>query len=257
MRYIYRPSGRAGEYSPFALNVYDGCNHGCKYCYCPSVMRGQWSDEPTPRRFDWALLRKDAEAADSQILMSFAGDPYCGAEAKTRHTRRVLELLAAERCSVAVLTKGRCLGDLDIFESWPGHRIMVGVTLTFSRQRYSAMYEPGATSPLDRITTLESLQAAGVTTWASIEPVVIPSESLNVLEDSIEYLNRVAVGKLNHNRKAELAIDWRLFGMEAVNICRAAGVPVYVKHDLQKFMPDGYLNRFECDPATIWVKDRS
>ena len=30
---IYRPSGAAQEYAPFAANLYLGCSHGCAYCY--------------------------------------------------------------------------------------------------------------------------------------------------------------------------------------------------------------------------------
>ena len=34
---IYEPSGRAREYAPLALNLYNGCPHGCTYCYAPAA----------------------------------------------------------------------------------------------------------------------------------------------------------------------------------------------------------------------------
>ena len=37
MQTIYEPKGKAREYSPLALNLYDGCDHGCKYCYVPKI----------------------------------------------------------------------------------------------------------------------------------------------------------------------------------------------------------------------------
>ena len=37
MSVIYTPKGKAREYSPYACNIYIGCNHGCKYCYAPSI----------------------------------------------------------------------------------------------------------------------------------------------------------------------------------------------------------------------------
>ena len=37
MSIIYQPKGKAREYSPLAANLYLGCNHGCKYCYAPSI----------------------------------------------------------------------------------------------------------------------------------------------------------------------------------------------------------------------------
>ena len=28
---IYTPKGRAGEYGKYAVNLFDGCSHGCNY----------------------------------------------------------------------------------------------------------------------------------------------------------------------------------------------------------------------------------
>jgi DNA repair photolyase len=38
MSLIYSPKGKAGEYSPLAVNIYNGCNHGCFYCYVPKIL---------------------------------------------------------------------------------------------------------------------------------------------------------------------------------------------------------------------------
>jgi len=41
MKPIYKPSGRALEYSPDALacNIYTGCPHRCDYCFAPNALR--------------------------------------------------------------------------------------------------------------------------------------------------------------------------------------------------------------------------
>jgi DNA repair photolyase len=39
MKAVYRPRGRAREYSEWALNLSIGFTHGCKYCYAPKVVR--------------------------------------------------------------------------------------------------------------------------------------------------------------------------------------------------------------------------
>ena len=44
---IYNPSGKAGEYSYWACNFYNGCSNDCDYCYCKhGVMARNWSDTP-------------------------------------------------------------------------------------------------------------------------------------------------------------------------------------------------------------------
>ena len=39
MDVVYKPRGRAREYSELACNLYRGCTHGCRYCYAPASMR--------------------------------------------------------------------------------------------------------------------------------------------------------------------------------------------------------------------------
>ena len=52
MSIIYEPTGKAREYSPLAANFYDGCDHGCKYCYAPGIRRKEridYRDNVRPR----------------------------------------------------------------------------------------------------------------------------------------------------------------------------------------------------------------
>jgi len=35
MSIIYRPTGRAGEYSEYAVNLFGGCDHLCAYYFSP------------------------------------------------------------------------------------------------------------------------------------------------------------------------------------------------------------------------------
>jgi DNA repair photolyase len=53
MRVIYLPKGRALEYAPLAVNLYNGCPHGCRYCYAPAMMhttRKAWHVAAVPRK---------------------------------------------------------------------------------------------------------------------------------------------------------------------------------------------------------------
>jgi hypothetical protein len=140
-----------------------------------------------------------------------------------------------------------------MFADWPERRIKVGATLTFVSPRLSAEFEPGAAIPVDRIGALAALHAAGVETWASIEPVIDAYESLGAIEASLPYVEAYKVGKLNYQATE---VDWRAFCVAAVTMIRAAGRSVYVKDDLRPFAPAGFLLQEECDPETVYLPDR-
>jgi len=259
MSLIYTPKGKAREYSPLALNVYSGgCDHGCKYCYCSGMQKAfgrEWSRNPVPRNLRG--LEREAQKADRQILLCFVGDPYCKAEAEHRVTREALALLESASCSVAILTKGgtRCLDDIEMFTSWPGTRIKVGATLTFRTNQKSQDWEPGAAIPDNRLESLSVLHKAGVKTWASIEPVIDPVESLAIIKASLPYVDAYKVGRWNHDNRSNV-IDWNKFGMLAVSMIRSAGKALYVKVDLQPHFPAEYLTDAEKNIDTLALPDK-
>ncbi len=252
MPLIYEPKGKAREYSPLALNVYTrGCEHRCGYCYCRGI--GAWGDAGKPRNL--IGLKREAETCREQILLSFMSDPYAPIERQHRNTRAALHVLSDAACSVAVLTKGgtRCLDDLDLFCDWPDGRIKVGATLTLANALDSRSDEPGAALPEDRVVALRELHRAGVQTWVSIEPVIDPEQSLEMIRRSLEAVDAYKVGKLNHRRSNT---DWREFGIRAVEMIREAGKSLYVKHDLRAQLPAGFCTPGESDMNTLTLPAR-
>lgn len=252
MSKIYEPKGRAREYSPLALNLYKGCTHGCQYCYVPRIF-GKWNKNydhgDCQPAFDPSELEKSAaklQGCGKQILLSFTSDPYCGID--NTPTRKALEILNRYQHHVAILTKGgtRCLKDIDLFRQF-GNRIKIGATLTFDNWKDSKEWEPGGAMPLDRIEALKQLHDEGITTWASFEPVVIPEQSLHMLELAAPYLSHCKIGKLNNYNGMDAKIDWASFIRESVRICREHNLPFYIKTDLAAFNNGVQLNPEERD----------
>ena len=252
MSLIYEPSGKAREYSPLALNVYKNCDHQCKYCYVRNF-QPNFSEFVQPRILSG--LDNEASKASRQILLCFTGDPYCSANDAYQNTRKALEILKKNHCTVAILSKGgtRCLQDLDLFVSWPDRRFKVGATLTFVSPEKSMTVEPGAALPADRLDALEKLHAAGVHTWASIEPVMEAEESIAIIRASLSCVDEYKVGKLNHQKSTT---DWRKFCIDAVSVLHKAGKRFYVKFDLAAFAPSGFLTPEETDPETVFLPNR-
>lgn len=246
MSLIYTPKGKAREYSPLALNIYSGgCDHGCTYCYCNGLSRGKWSDVPNRRNLK--TLAKEAAEADRQILLSFVSDPYCKHDVEWQDTRRVLEILHEAGCSVAILTKGgmRALRDLDLFKTWPGGRIKVGATLTFAWQGDQEKWEPGATEYGVRWQMLRDLHMNHVKTWASVEPVIDPMQSLYCIQGTLKYCMEYKIGGYKYDRMAET------FTWAAIRMIRDAGRKVYIKKDLRDMM-----GSWDLDDGCLWEDER-
>ena len=260
MSIIYEPAGKAREYSPLALNVYLGCSHKCEYCYANAMARRNGNNEyfcnPDPRSNVLEKLSKELpKCKKEQVLLSFIGDAYCETTDNNALTREVLEKLLEAKIPVAILTKGgkRCLKDLDLFKQF-GEHIQIGATLTFDNDDDSLRWESGAALPEERLETLKVLHDNGVRTFASFEPVIVPEQSLHLMEMSLDFIDVYKVGKLNNYRGLDKKIDWTDFLEKTVSLLRENKKSFYVKYDLRKAAPSVklYGNEVMPDEHNVW-----
>lgn len=241
MSIIYVPAGKAREYSPLAANLYSGCNHGCKYCYCPNIFyktKDQFHDMLSPRRNILRDFEKDCRKytrSPLPVQFSFTTDPYNRLEKELRLTREALKLCLKHQIPVSILTKSvSVLNDLDIIKKFGTH-IKVGFTLTFSSEKNSLAFEPEASFPKDRLDALEMLKKNGVATWASFEPVIIPEEShaLLMISCNRNLVDFYKIGKVNYFKPPN-PINWPEFLAGAVDCLRSQGKKFYIKKDLRE-----------------------
>ena len=239
MALIYEPAGRAREYAALACNVYRGCDHRCTYCYAPSATQTAREAFGKPRLREGFLtqLEKEAEAIrpGAQVLLSFTCDPYQLVDCQHFVTRKTIMALHRHGLFVCVLTKGggRALRDLDLFG--PGDAF--ATTLTFLDAERSRKWEPGAALPDSRLRTIQAFHDAGIETWVSLEPVIDPAASLEIIRRTAGYVDLFKVGKLNHHPLAA-TIDWRAFALNAVALLKSLGKAYYIKNDLAAFVPE-------------------
>ena len=262
MSVIYKPTGMAREYSPYALNLYIGCSHRCKYCYAPHTLQRKDEDYfgvPSPRKDILKYLEKDLRqnVYKEQILLSFVGDVYCNNADDSRTTRAALQLLNEYNAPVAVLSKGgsRMLRDLDVFKAF-GDRITVGTTLTFMDESKSREWEPFASLPEERLETLKILHDNGIKTFASFEPTIEPAESLKLIERTLAdgSVDHYKIGKINHCGDADKWQDWRQYLIDCISLLRPANKQVYYKFCLRRLAPDIALTKQEKNPDEYIVK---
>jgi DNA repair photolyase len=237
MPIIYEPRGKAREYSDLAVNLYTGCSHACRYCYCPAILRktvDAWALDPQPRRDILRELERDAKKLRGdprEILLSFMSDPY-HSDSAARLTRQALEVLEQYDLRVQVLTKGgrRSTQDFDILLR---NRWKYGTTIIFRSEALRAEWEPGAPPIAQRIEAIRQAHAMGIFTWVSVEPVVDPAEAIRVIETLCDEVDFWKIGKLNHDREREARIDWRRFLVDAE--AALVGRHYLVKKDLERF----------------------
>ncbi len=156
-KYIYETKGRAREYMELACKLYNGCDHGCAYCYAPDIMKRDrlaFSNTVTPRADIVSNLEKDARkyvaSGDKrQVLFCFACDPYCKANDHYGLTRQAIIATHNAGMPVCILTKGgkRSLKDIDLFTPEDAY----AVTLTCYSDEQSLQWEPGAAVTSERI----------------------------------------------------------------------------------------------------------
>jgi DNA repair photolyase len=254
MYIIYEPRGRAREYAELAANIYTGCSHGCTYCYAREISKkfGREHDyeSPQPRTNIVELVEKDCQKLPSgsgQILLCFTTDPYQHGKDNST-TREIIQTIKKYNLNFCVLTKGgkSALVDIDLYQSGDSF----ASSLTCLEENTWKTYEPGSASPQERIETIQKFHAAGIETWASLEPVIDPKQTLDIIHQTHDYISLYKIGKLNH---VENSTDWQTFGISAASLCDRYGVPFYIKDDLKKYFPNKKFQfektRFEIETA--------
>jgi len=239
MNIIYKPNGRAAEYSEYAINIGSGCIHGCKYCYAPLALRKKREDYHNEcvikkdlfTRVEKALIKLDKNNIKTPVLFCFTIDPYQN-EAVAENTRQCLKLFNKHGQNFQILTKGglRAAIDFDLYKSGD----MFATTLTFNNDIDSARYEPGAAMPFERTYAIKKARDLGIRTWVSFEPALDEDQIKNLFEITKDYTDLYKIGKVSgypSNIK-----DWRKFGLDIARLCKENGNEYLIKNDLKKHM---------------------
>ncbi len=167
-----------------SLNPYRGCEHGCIYCYARPTH--EWLGFSAGLDFETQILVKedaprllhDALASPKWhpqvIALSGVTDPYQPVERQLRLTRRCLEVLAAWRNPVAVVTKSALvMRDRDLLATLAQvNAVVVFLSITTLETRLARMMEPRASSPVRRLEAISTLAQAGVPVGVMVAPII-------------------------------------------------------------------------------------
>lgn len=212
---LYRPTGKAGEYSAWACNFYTGCSNNCSYCYCKrGVMSHVWSEEPMFKKcfkdndhaiavFEKEMLANIDELRKTGIFFSFTTDPMI--PGKTLElTMEAVSLELRNDVPVQILTKRADWLDAETWKAMcatinPDYKkIAIGFTLTRRDD-----LEPGASPHTERIAAMKRCHELGCHTFASIEPIVDIANSEWAMSDAYPYCELFKVGLMSGGAKPD------------------------------------------------------
>ncbi len=215
-------------------------------CYVPKVLRmdrAEFDAEAVSRPKFLYHLENDAAkyqalGSTDQVMLSFTTDAYN--PSNTSLTRPTLEILQRYGMAICVLTKGgaRALADIDLYRP---NRDAFASTLTSLDDSFSLKWERGAALPGDRIATLKRFHEAGIFTWVSLEPTLSVESSLQIVQETHEFVDFYKIGRANYLPMTSTT-DWKTYTERMVELCQKLGVKHYIKKDLQPYLPAGYHN---------------
>lgn len=167
-----------------SINPYRGCEHGCIYCYARpthsylNLSPGlDFETRLVAKVNAAAVLRRELSAPGYRpavVNIGSATDAYQPVERDFRLTRAVLELLAATRHPLSIVTKSSLVErDIDLLTSLAADGLAaVFISITTLDHALSRTLEPRAASPSRRLRTIETLARAGIPVHVNAAPVI-------------------------------------------------------------------------------------
>lgn len=187
----------------YALNPYRGCQHGCVYCYAPSVLREKrsWGDFVDVKiNIPTVLSKEIKKKKKGTVGISTVTDAYQPLEKKYEVTRRCLEQLLRRDFPVSIQTKSSLvLRDLDLIRRFSS--CDVGFTFTTLDDEVRKKYEPFTSSIADRLSALAEFSNVGIRTWVFIGPIMpFITDRWDGLERLIIEVSRAGVDEVLFDR---------------------------------------------------------
>lgn len=181
----------------FSANPYQGCEHGCIYCYARNSHEYwgysaglDFESRIIVKKNAPELLRKFFEQkhrAPAPISLSGNTDCYQPIERKMKITRQLLEICLEYRNPVGILTKNALvLRDLDIIRELNSlNLVRVFSSVTSLDEKLRLRLEPRTATYRSRLKVIESLSREGIPTGIMNAPI-IPGLNDNHMHDVLK-----------------------------------------------------------------------
>jgi DNA repair photolyase len=168
----------------YSINPYQGCEHGCLYCYARNSHEYfgfsaglDFERKIIVKRNAAELLEKYFNKKNYEpvgILLSGNTDCYQPLERKLKITRSLLEVFLRYRNPVSIITKNNViLRDLDILSELASMNLVhVNVTLNSLNEQLRQKLEPRTVTATGRLAVIQKLSEQGVPVRLMAAPII-------------------------------------------------------------------------------------
>lgn len=181
----------------YSLNPYQGCEHGCSYCYARPTHE-YWGFSAGIDFERKIMVKKNAPELlekffrkrnyiPKTIMLSGNTDCYQPIERELEITRKILEVCLAYRHPVSILSKNALvLRDLDLFIKMNElNLISVALSIPTMNEDLRRKMEPRTSSAIKKLEALKILKENNIPTGAMIAPIIPglnSDETLNIIK---------------------------------------------------------------------------
>ena len=216
----------------YSLNPYQGCEHGCSYCYARPTHE-YWGFSAGIDFERKIMVKKNAPELlekffkkrnyiPKTIMLSGNTDCYQPIERELEITRKILEVCLAYRHPVSILSKNAlALRDLDLFIKMNElNLISVALSIPTMNEDLRRKMEPRTSSAIKKLEALKILKENNIPTGAMIAPIIPGLNS----DETLKIIKKIS----------ETGADW--FGYTLIRLNDTVE-PVFVKW-LETSFPD-------------------
>ncbi len=186
------------------MNPYQGCEHGCIYCYARNTH--EYWGYSAGLDFERKILYKKnaAELLDKKlnsknwkaqnIMLSGNTDCYQPIEKKLKITRKILQVLLKHKHPVSIITKNALiLRDLDILSEMAKlNLIHISISVTSLKEETRLILEPRTVSIKKRLETIKILSDNAIPVNVMMAPI-IPAINSHEIFDLIKKVSELGV----------------------------------------------------------------
>ncbi len=168
----------------YSINPYQGCEHGCVYCYARNVHTYwgfsagmDWETKIIAKKnaaqlLEKVFLRKNWKP--ETIMLSGNTDPYQPLEKKLKITRQLLSVFTKYHHPVGIITKNSLISrDLDLLKYLAKHQLVrVFFTITTLDDRLRRKLEPRTPHARKTLDTIELFSKEGIPAGVMMGPII-------------------------------------------------------------------------------------